>query len=152
LGSLTANQRRSFARGGFDWVYDHDVTLINASNSGVFRRTLPTTGTMPAAVVRSASNLATALLPAMDGVPPSGTQLVAVGVGPKNTAVPKTMLQAPVFPGCDGKYYGRSVAVFQVYGSAERATLVGVVDSYGRWPDYTIQQYNESLPDGGRQG
>jgi len=29
---------------------------------------------------------------------------------------------------------------------------VGVLDSYGRYPDYTIQQYNESLPNNSRQG
>ena len=39
-----------------------------------------------------------------------------------------------------------------VYASGERATLVGVSDAYGRTPDYTEQQFNESLPDGARQG
>ncbi len=34
----------------------------------------------------------------------------------------------------------------------ERATLVAVIDIYGRHPDYTQQQFNESLPNGGRQG
>ena len=62
------------------------------------------------------------------------------------------MLQSPVYPGCDGKYYGRYIAIFQVFESQERAVLVGVLDCYGRNPDYTIQQYNESLPNGSRQG
>lgn len=152
LGTLTSNQRRSFTRCGFDWVYDHDIAVINASNSGAFKRTLPTSGTMVAAVVASGSAAAKALLPATDGVPEAGSQLVAVGLGPKNSAVGKTMLQSPVYPGCDGKYYGRYVAVFQVFESQERAVLVGVLDCYGRNPDYTIQQYNESLPNGSRQG
>ena len=49
-------------------------------------------------------------------------------------------------------YYGRYIAYFKVYASGERASLVGVSDSYGRTPDYTGQQFNESLPDGARQG
>ena len=36
--------------------------------------------------------------------------------------------------------------------SIARPVLTGVVDCYGRWPDYTIQQFNESLPNGARQG
>jgi hypothetical protein len=39
-----------------------------------------------------------------------------------------------------------------VFGNGKRANLVGVIDSYGRHADYTIQQFNESLPDGSRQG
>lgn len=79
-------------------------------------------------------------------------RLIALGIGPRNTALGKTILNCPIYNGCDGKYYGRYVAIFKVYASGERAVLVGVIDSYGRTPDYTQQQYNESLPDGARQG
>jgi hypothetical protein len=67
-------------------------------------------------------------------------------------SISKTMSNPPIYPGADGKYYGRYVAVFRIFASGERAQLVGVIDSYGRTSDYTTQQFNESLPNGGRQG
>jgi hypothetical protein len=39
-----------------------------------------------------------------------------------------------------------------VEGHRERPTLLGVSDCYGRTSDYTIQQFNQSLPNGARQG
>ena len=144
---------RSFSRSGFDYVMDHDKAEINANNSAKLQRAVPdgkSSGqSFLVAQVKDGSNLQKGLLP--NGIP-TNSLLVAVGFGARNSAVGKTTLQAPVYPGCDGKYYGRYVAVFQVYKSGERATLVGVVDSYGRYPDYSIQQYNESLPDGARRG
>jgi prepilin-type N-terminal cleavage/methylation domain-containing protein len=144
---------RSFSRSGFDYVMDHDKTVVNANNSGIFQRTVPdgkTSGqSFFVAQVKDGSNVQKGLLP--NGIP-ANTLLVAVGFSPRNSAIGKTALQSPVYPGCDGKYYGRYVAIFQIYKSGERATLIGVVDSYGRYPDYSIQQYNESLPDGGRRG
>lgn len=183
--TLTSNQRRSFTRGGFDYVFDHRGLTIdgttfavtgeqNANNSGQYRRTLPASGTMTAAVLNSATatNLAPdsgaflvlrGLVPSemrsntttpanWDWVPEPGTQLVAVGIGPNCRLVPTTMLNAPTYPGSDGKYYGRYIAVFKVFDSGERCVLVGVTDAYGRTPDYTQQQFAESLPNGARQG
>jgi hypothetical protein len=83
---------------------------------------------------------------------PADVRLVAVGFGASNSAVGKLTLQAPIYPGCDGKYYGRYVAIFKIYASGERPTLALTCDAYGRYPDYSIQQFNESLPEGGRQG
>ena len=82
----------------------------------------------------------------------SGERVVAFGIGPRNSAISKTLTNSPTYPGADGKYYGRYIAYFKVYQSGERANMVGVSDSYGRTPDYSQQQFNESLPDGGRQG
>lgn len=152
LGTLSNGQRRSFTRCGFDFVMDHDATATNSNDSGLFERTLPSSGTLVAAVVAPGSNAARRIFPNTAGVPPTGVQLVAVGLGPRSSCVPTTMLNAPIYPGCDGSYYGRYVAIFAVYESGQRATLAGVCDPYGRFPDYTIQQYNESLPDGARQG
>jgi type II secretory pathway pseudopilin PulG len=181
LGTLTANQRRSFTRGGFDYVYDHEVYdwtsatgVLNSNDSGVFKRILPSSGTMPAAVLNptTAVNLAVTsgfyltlrgLVPGelvpnttnpanWDWVPETGTQIVAVGVGPRSRLVPTTMLTTPVYPGDEGKYYGRYIAYFKVFESGERCVLIGVSDAYGRTSDYTIQQFNESLPNGARQG
>ncbi len=184
MGTLSANQRRSFTRGGFDYVFDHEVYdwtlatptgIANANNSAVIRRALPGSGTMVAAVIdqsASTTNLASStgkylllrgLVPSeltpntttptnWDWTPETGTQIVAVGIGQSCRLVPTTMLAAPVYPGDEGAYYGRYVAFFKVYESGERPTLLGVSDAYGRTTDYTIQQFNESLPNGARQG
>lgn len=181
LGTLSANQRRSFTRGGFDYVYDHEVYnwtsatgVLNSNDSGVFKRILPSSGTMPAAVLNPATavNLSVSsgyyltlrgLVPGelvpnttnpanWDWVPETGSQIVAVGIGPRSRLVPTTMMTTPVYPGDEGKYYGRYIAYFKVFESGERCVLIGVSDAYGRTSDYTIQQFNESLPNGARQG
>lgn len=188
LGTLTSNQRRSFTRCGFDYVHDHQgydwltaTGIANSNDSAIFPRTLPASGTMPAAVIAAGTGvvgsdgvtdtlsmsptsseyiLMRGLVPSelvangsnWDWVPEVGTQIVAVGVGPRSRLVPTTMMSTPNYPGNDGKYYGRYVAFFKVFESGERAILVGVSDPYGRTSDYTIQQFNESLPNGARQG
>ncbi|MBL8825572.1 MAG: prepilin-type N-terminal cleavage/methylation domain-containing protein [Planctomycetaceae bacterium] len=151
---------RSLQRAGFDWVFDHDTSVINSNNSSAATpqrllssspfKVAEVTGTylisklVPQAVMTSGTTTTIAL--------PSDERLVAFGVGPRMTAISKTMANPPIYPGADGKYYGRYVAVFRIYASGERAQLVGVIDSYGRTSDYTTQQFNESLPNGGRQG
>jgi len=144
----TAEYLRSFSRAGFDWVHDHDTALINSNNSSTAAQRSTSTSPFKVAEVTGAA-LINKLVP--QGLAPT-ERLVALGIGPRNTAVSKTIINCPIYPGCDGKYYGRYIAVFKVYASGERAVLVGVMDSYGRTPDYTQQQYNESLPDGARQG
>lgn len=143
-----AEYLRSLSRAGFDYLYDHDTTVVNANNSATTQRLLTATPVNVAEVL-PAGALAAKLCP--QGVVAT-EKLVALGFGGHTAAISKTMTNAPIYPGCDGKYYGRYIAVFKVYASGERATLVGVCDSYGRTPDYTQQQFNESLPDGGRQG
>ncbi|MBE7466239.1 MAG: type II secretion system protein [Planctomycetes bacterium] len=141
---------RSFSRGGFDFVMDHSYAVTNSNNSATTSRALASG--MTVAEVQSGSVVAKAIYPATAGVPPASERLVALGFGPSNSAIGKTTLQAPIYPGCDGKYYGRYIAIFKIYANGERPTLCMVTDSYGRYPDYSIQQFNESLPDGGRQG
>lgn len=152
-GTLTnaagAEFLRSFSRCGFDYVYDHDLTVINSNNSTVgSAQRLTSTSPFNIAEVTGAALIAKLC--------PQGLlateRLVALGIGPRNSAIGKTITNCPIYNGCDGKYYGRYIAVFKVYASGERAVLVGVIDSYGRTPDYTQQQFNESLPDGARQG
>lgn len=152
-GYATRTYLRSFARSGFDYVMDHDLDETNANNSAKYVREVPN-GKVDGqqfwiAKVKDGAKIEKGLVP--KGLP-AGTMLVAVGFGPNNSALGKTALQAPIYPGCDGHYYGRFVAIFMLYERGERATLVGVVDSYGRYLDYTINQYNESLPDGARRG
>lgn len=149
---------RSLTRSGFDWVFDHDTAVgVNSNNSGTTFRALvagangtaasePTT--IDVAEVTGVELLAK-LVP--QGLK-TGERVVAFGIGPRNSAISKTLTNSPTYPGADGKYYGRYIAYFKVYQSGERANMVGVSDSYGRTPDYSQQQFNESLPDGGRQG
>lgn len=161
VGALTnatnAEYLRSFTRSGFDWVFDHDTAAVNSNNSattfrGVIADANGTGNTAPTSV-NVAEVTGTYMLGKLvpQGLRP-GERVIALGVGPRNTAVGKTLTNSPTYPGADGKYYGKYIVYFKIYASGERATLVGCSDSYGRTPDYTQQQFNESLPDGGRQG
>jgi len=113
-------------------------------------------GTTLATIIEG-SQIARAIFPSNEAGAPAGTipddiKLVAFGVGPNNTMVGKTSLNSPIYPGDDGSYYGRYVAIFKVYADGRRSQLAMVVDSYGRFPDYTAKQFNETLPEGGRRG
>ncbi len=153
--SITGQYARSLTRSGLDWVYDHSVDTadgVATNNSGIHYRELDRSNPIPMATVADSSGIAERLLPGTGGAIPTGSIIVAVGIGPNNTAIGKTMNIAPMYAGNDNRYYGRYVAFFQVFDSGERAVLLGVSDAYGRTPDYVIQQFNESLPNGSRQG
>ncbi|MCE9610878.1 MAG: type II secretion system GspH family protein [Chthoniobacter sp.] len=161
VGALTnatnAEYLRSLSRSGFDWVYDHDTTAVNSNLSNTTFRGLIAdangTGNAAPSSVNVAEVTGSYLLGKLvPGGLKSGERIVAFGFGQKSTAIGKTTTTCPLYPGADKTYYGRYVAYFKVYASGERATLVGVSDAYGRTPDYTEQQFNESLPDGARQG
>ncbi|MEM1069439.1 MAG: type II secretion system protein [Planctomycetota bacterium] len=149
---------RSFTRGGFDYTFDHERDVINSNDSAKFStaREYDRGSSVWVAKVKDLqydgenAALVGRLMPG--GVVEPDTILVAMGIGPNNDMRSKTAVNAPIYPGCDGSYYGRYVAIFKLYENGERPTLVAVVDSYGRDPDYTAQQFNESLPDGSRRG
>lgn len=158
--ATNAEYLRSLQRAGFDWVYDHDTTVVNSNTSNTSLRGLAAidAAASPSGAALTANPLVAEVTGTyMQGklVPAglkAGQRLVAFGFGQKNTAIGKTTTTTPLYPGADKTYYGRYVAYFMVYASGERATLVGVSDAYGRTPDYTQQQFNESMPDGARQG
>lgn len=163
LDNATGSYLRSFTRSGFDWVYDHNLSANNANDStlGQAQRVFSGTGAnaLVAEVVSpntpsgtptpSSTQLLSILAP--NGLRP-GERIVALGFGQRNSALGVTALSAPVYAGNAGSYYGYYIAYFKLYPNGERATLVGVSDCYGRTPVYTQQQFNESLPDGARQG
>lgn len=162
LGNATnAEYLRSLTRAGFDWVWDHDTAAINSNTSNTVFRALADNIVSPGI---AGTNTVTTPIPVaeltngqlMSRIHPtalrSTERIVAFGYGQKNTAIGKLSTTCPLYPGADKTYYGRYILYFKVYASGERATLVGVSDSYGRTPDYTEQQFNESLPDGARQG
>ena len=161
VGALTnatnAEYLRSLSRSGFDWVFDHDTAAVNSNLSNTTFRGLVadangTGNTAPSSVNVAEVTGSYLLGKLVPGGLKSGERIIAFGFGQKSTAIGKTTTTCPLYPGADKTYYGRYVAYFKVYASGERATLVGVSDAYGRTPDYTEQQFNESLPDGARQG
>ena len=155
-----AEYLRSLQRSGFDWVYDHDTTVVNSNLSNTTLRgltavdaTVSPSGAALTADPDVAEVTGTYLIGKLvPGGLRTGERLVAFGFGQKNTAIGKFTTTTPLYPGADKTYYGRYILYFKIYASGERATLVGASDSYGRTPDYTQQQFNESLPDGSRQG
>lgn len=173
LGALTsatnADFRRSLTRAGLDWVYDHDTAAVNANTSNTAATSYraitdgiddPNTAAVESSagvssipVAELTNSTGAALLTKLNGgLLKAGERVVAFGFGQRSTAVGKTTTTVPLYPGADKTYYGRYVVYLKVYASGERATLLGVSDAYGRTPDYTEQQFNESLPDGARQG
>ncbi|MEZ6087106.1 MAG: hypothetical protein R3C05_03550 [Pirellulaceae bacterium] len=158
-GASYTGYARSFTRGGFDFLFDHDRSVINSNDSAKFGSARPLVRNSAVWVAKLADTkdgdattaaLIGRLMPG--GIVEPNTILVALGFGPNNDMRSKTVVNAPIYPGCDGSYYGRYVGIFKVYANGERPTLVAVVDSYGRDPDYSQQQFNESLPDGARRG
>jgi hypothetical protein len=170
LMTISTDTARSFTRLGFDSLMDHVAVTdanatastagisLNCNRSGFYQRTVSSSsgGECFVALVNDLNNpngIRRTLYPHLGGALPTGVNaLVAVGVGPRSSLVPDTMLNAPIYPGSDGKYYGHYIAYFACFANGERAQLVGVSDSYGRFPNYSIQQFNESLPNNGRQG
>jgi type II secretory pathway pseudopilin PulG len=157
----TGSYLRSLARSGLEYVMNHDRSKeCKSNNSGVFYYKLQngknSGQVFNAAVIdddpsnKDAQKIIHGLL-GPRGIP-TGAKLVCFGYGPSNSALGTTSLQAPVYPGCDGYYYGHYVVVLMVYNTGERASLAGVIDAYGRYLNYTIDQYNESLPNGARRG
>ena len=181
MAAVSDGAIRSFTRAGFDVLVDHERNLTNSNNSGVYPRTLNRSAPAdhPFAVVRtglvtgrgatnSDSNLILSQLfpntraAGTDStfgtdddtwtLPTGVSDVVAVGLGPSSSCIPETMLNAPIYPGNDGTYYGHFVAYFACFENGERAILVGVSDSYGRLHRYVIEQFNESLPNNQRRG
>ncbi|WP_254510180.1 type II secretion system protein [Anatilimnocola floriformis] len=160
--ATNAEYLRSLTRAGVDWVWDHDTAAVNSNLSNTGFRALvagysspgiPDTAGVAGAATVAELNAIAPLVVKLNGKPlVAGERVVAFGFGQKNSAMGKTTTTVPLYPGADKTYYGRYIVFLKIYASGERATLLGVSDSYGRTPDYTQQQFNESLPDGSRQG
>lgn len=163
LDNTAGSYLRSFTRAGFSWVYDHNLAAANANDStlGQPQRLLTDDATVaeivpstpPDGLPFTGDTVPDRLLRilAPNGLR-TGERVVALGFGQRNSSLGVTALSAPVYAGNAGSYYGYYVAYFKLYPNGERATLLGVSDCYGRTPVYTQQQFNESLPDGARQG
>jgi prepilin-type N-terminal cleavage/methylation domain-containing protein len=158
----------SLVAAGLGWVYDHNRAIINSNLSNTTFRALeenanginPAPTTVFVAALRPTISTGTPpvvvtnplLVKLVPGGVKTGQRVVAFGYGQRNTSIGVSVTTTPLYPGADKTYYGRYIVYFMVYASGKPATLLGVSDAYGRTPDYTQQQFNESLPDGGRQG
>ncbi len=153
VSTLSGSFLRSVDRSGILRVFDHATSAGNSNTSNTSSRIFKSDAKVAEVIVPSGLAADKAIL---NKLVPEGLKgnerLIAFGFGQKNTAIGKTTVTCPLYPGADKNYYGRYIVYFKIYASGERATLVGVSDSYGRTPDYTQQQFNESLPDGARQG
>ncbi len=165
--ALTSNEATSLTKIGIASVMDHDpdspaVYRSLPGNSGVVERPIASGGLVPIItnldIVRSMYPDEAAVAASSAGEPgfhaATGTiglssgitvRLVALGVGPSNTAVGKTMVSAPAYQGVDGlTEYNRFIAVFAVYdgniNTQKRAQLKGALDSGG---DFLNQELNE---------
>lgn len=157
IDNASGDYLRSIQRSGFDWVYDHSTTVVNSNLSNTTFRGLiadanSTGNAAPTSVPVAEVTGAYLLGKLVPGGLRNGQRVIAFGFGQRNTAIGKTAVTCPLYPGADKTYYGRYIVYFMIYASGERASLLGTSDSYGRTSDYTQQQFNEALPDGARQG
>ena len=83
-----------------------------------------------------------------DGLPPSDVTLVALGVGPSNNALGKTMTSPPMDPRVDpSQVYGRFVAIYAVYSprAGRRAELKCVLNAFGRSQNNALSEFWQSF-------
>lgn len=159
--TLTANDLESLNDVGILNVMDHDTTAPHPGNSGTLLRTLQSGDNV--AILNSADpagqEVIGALYPSALGSGgtfvglPANIHLVALGVGPANTAVGKTILSPPVYTAFGGgantpsNTYSRFLCVFAVDNTgASTAQLRGVIDSKGDYLTEELTEYYQNLP------
>lgn len=82
-----------------------------------------------------------------DGVP-ADVRLVALGIGPNNSALGRTMQSPPMDPRVDpSQVYGRYVAIYAVYSprAGRRAQLKCILNAFGRTQNNALSEYWQSI-------
>lgn len=158
--TLTTNQRKSLSgllgnpNNGVTALelMDHDESITSAGDSGVIIRNLNSSAAslMVAAIDPnhnpnpSDPNSASGAV-IYDSVFPNGnTQneiLVALGVGPKCTAVGKTIITPPQFYLKDGSRYNRAIILVRVRSDGVQASLAGAITPEGRTLSQCLGNY-----------
>jgi hypothetical protein len=131
-------------------VMDHDETNIKPGNSGTIVRDLLSTGTV--ATINTSHNvnpsdpnsasgsvIFNTVFP--DGTNPNNELLVALGVGPKCTAVSKTIVTPPQMYLKDGTRYNRVIVIIRVRPDGVQASLAGAISPDGRTLDQCLGNY-----------
>jgi len=151
LNTLGSGWRGSWAHSGITTVVDHDETATNYSNSGTVSRTLSTATNRTLAFVKTTDTTINAALGYPNGLPvDSGgaptIRFVALGVGPQNGAIGKTMISAPRHSGASDTSYGRYILLFGVYASGKGADLRGAINSQYTTIEGSITSYKSAAP------
>lgn len=160
---LTANQVKSLsgligqpATGGttsLEYLF-HDESMPKPGNSGTLAglHTLTTGDTV--AIINTSHNPLTltgdqnaasgnlifnTVFP--DGTNPNNEIIVAMGVGPLNRAISKTIVTPPQLYMKDGTRYNRVVVLFRVRPDGVQASLAGAISSDGRTLDQCLGNY-----------
>lgn len=159
--TLTDSEAASFTKIGIDTLLDHDDTLAyrgQPGDSGQVPRTIASGETV---VVVTDPDIVSSIYPGSvldadnrvtDASDLYDIKLVAVGLGPNNEAVGKTMMSPPAYMGVDPlTTYNRYIAVFAVFepkasGNAvdKRTQLKAVLDSAGDFLNQEIIEFNEN--------
>lgn len=142
----------SLTRNGFNSVFDHDTSLVpatnSASNSATTYRAVSRTGDNRFLCVTPGSDLWNLIYPV--GLPQSETteanvSLICVGIGTRNSMIGRTLVDAPMYSGVYNNNpsldYRRYVAIFAAYTDGSRAQLKAVVDSFGRTNNQALEQF-----------
>ena len=133
-------------------VMDQTAGITDPSMSGTTQRTILGTSADNFAVVNGTATTnsmtqqttvpAIAVAAGFPNGVPTGTILIALGVGPQCAAVGHTMATAPRCSTPTGTgYYSRYIAIFALYNNGNPATLQTVVDSLGNSTDANITDY-----------
>jgi type II secretory pathway pseudopilin PulG len=144
----------SFARafGTTTTVMDQTASVTDPSMSGTTQRTILGTSADNFAVVNGTATTnsmthqttvpAIAVAAGFPNGVPTGTILIAMGVGPGCAAIGNTMTTAPRCSTPSGNTtYSRYIAIFALYSNGNPATLQTVVDSLGSSTDTNITNY-----------
>ncbi|MCE9604855.1 MAG: prepilin-type N-terminal cleavage/methylation domain-containing protein [Planctomycetia bacterium] len=129
------------------FFYDHSeaTTVTDPSNSAITIRNPTSIGSQKLAFVQSTATDLITSLGYQGGVLPTGTRLVAFGLGPKSNLA-EIMASSSRDPAQSSSYYARYIAIFAIYGNGKAAQLKGVVDSLGTTIDSNVNSYNNLAP------
>lgn len=153
----TSDWYRSLLEGGLKTGYQQEAAATDASNSTsastatVDLVTQAAGGSLKVAEVNSAGIYNSALIKACypgTGVVPANAKLIGLGIGPRNTMVGGTMINAPLETQGDDstQNYCRYIAIFAIYADGRAAELKAVVDHRMKTLDKRLDQYRTSAP------
>lgn len=133
-------------------VMDHDETNSAPGMSGEFARDLNASGAdLSVATVVATHNVNPSDPNSASGAivhetvfpsgNPNGEVIVALGLGPKCTAVSKTIVTPPQAHLRDGTRYNRTIVLIRVRSDGVQASLAGCISADGRTLDQCLGNY-----------
>lgn len=141
--TLSPEEASSLTNAGILHLFNLPSTTHTSNSkrpSDAFTQQVPVASSLPVAVVNNSNAAGMKIIDRVyrtnmtqtgsSGATPSGTRLLAVGLGPQNAMVGKLMMEAPYYPNVDQTYvYGRNLVLFEIGGS--RAIFKGVLGADG---------------------